>query len=367
VCKALPVAKSGGPAVRYVVNAPIDAFVIGGLSFAVYLVFRLVPSTQSAALIGTISPLLVWGVSYPHFFSTSNRLYGSPTLRRHYPMTALVTPIIFLVGALASFASPGTVAPAFVKLYQLWSPYHFSGQTLGLTLLYARRGSLPIDRTLRRFLTAAIYSTFVYTTARAERAGVEGRFFGVTYPSLNLPSAIITIAKLGVWISVAALVGHLLVRQRRQLARLPWIVLLPMATQFVWFTTAPMPVYRNLVFFFHSLQYLYVAWSLQLHQRLDATGKTPSQRFVWDESARWMAVNIVGGFALFWALPYVGRLSGQTIGFSTAVIFVAIQTHHFFVDGVIWRLRSAGARSPMLSTLDEVSGRSPSDLAVAPS
>jgi hypothetical protein len=71
-----------------------------------------------------------------------------------------------------------------------------------------------------------------------------------------------------------------------------------------------------------------------------------------------MAINIAGGYALFWALPRLGSHFGQPLVFSTAVMLAGIQIHHFFVDGVIWRLHNPAARSPLSSSLRAVSGRS---------
>ena len=348
---------------RYFVNGPVDAFVIGGLSIAVFALLRFVPGTAATHAVTTIGPLLVWGISYPHFASTSYRLYGSRANLRQYPMTALLTPVIFGAAIVASFVSPNNIAPAFVKLFQLWSPYHFSGQTLGLTLLYARRCGLDVDRQMRRVLTSFIYLTFVYSAARSE-VGVDARrFLGVTYPSLDLPSWIPTMLAAAIWMSAVALATLLLRRHRAGLAGVPLIVLLPSLTQCVWFATAPIPTYFGLVFFFHSLQYLFVSWNLQLRISLDASPAGPSRGFVIRKSARWMAFNVAGGYLFFWFLPRVASHFGRPQAFATAIVLVAIQTHHFFVDGVIWRLRSAGLQSPLSSSLGELTGRAPAVVA----
>jgi hypothetical protein len=348
---------------RYFVNGPVDAFVMGGLSITVFALLRFVPGTTITNAVTTIGPLLVWGISYPHFVSTSHRLYGSRANLRQYPMTALLTPLIFAAAIVASFVSPNNVAPAFVKLFQLWSPYHFSGQTLGLTLLYARRCGFDVDREMRRALTAFIYLTFVYGSARSEVGVHARRFLGVTYPSLDLPSWLPTLLAVATWMS-AVVVGALLLRRRRSgRDGIPLIVLLPAVTQCVWFATAPIPVYFGLVFFFHSLQYLFVSWNLQLRLSLDASTVGPSRRFVLRESARWMAFNVAGGYLFFWFLPRVASHFGRPQAFATAIVLVAIQTHHFFVDGVIWRLRSAGLQSPLASSLGELTGRAPAAVA----
>jgi hypothetical protein len=344
---------------RYFVSAPVDAAVIAGSSVLVYAMFRLFPSTTTSSTVDTVGLWLVWAISYPHFVSTDFRLYATRSTRRQYPLTAMVTPAIFGLAIVVCFLSPGLFAPAFVKLYQLWSPYHFSGQTLGLTVLYSRRCATPLDRNLRRALVSFIYLTFLYSAARAEVGGRPGRFAGVVYPSLAVPSWLPDVFEVGIWASVAVLVVALVRRWRSTGAALPWIVLLPALTQCLWFATTPLPAYRNWVFFFHSLQYVFVAWNLQLRERLDVAHQRPSTRFVLVETVRWFAAIVAGGYVLFSVLPRLGAHFGRSLAFSTAVVLVAIQTHHFFVDGVIWRLRNQHVASPLSSTLADVAGRRP--------
>jgi len=63
------------------------------------------------------------------------------------------------------------------------------------------------------------------------------------------------------------LVARWCVQNKRML---PPIVLLPALTQFVWFVLgAEYAAFNRFVPFFHSLQYLLIAWSMQLKEKLD--------------------------------------------------------------------------------------------------
>jgi hypothetical protein len=54
-----------------------------------------------------------------------------------------------------------------------------------------------------------------------------------------------------------------------------------------------------------------------------------------------MGLNIAIGALLFWVLPRaVHHLGGVPMGFTVPVLGAAVQIHHFFVDGVIWKLRN---------------------------
>jgi hypothetical protein len=114
--------------------------------------------------------------------------------------------------------------------------------------------------------------------------------------------------------------------------------------------------YAALVPFFHSLQYLLIAWSVQLSIGLGERHRSPSVGYVVSESTRWAVINVVVGIGLFWGLPRIGSHFGRDLQFSNAVLLSAIQIHHFFVDGVIWRLREPSVRSPLSSSLRVLTG-----------
>ena len=342
---------------RYFVNAPIDAMLIGGASVALYTVFRLRPQLASSPSVASLAAALVWICNYPHFAATNYRLYHSKASRSQYPLTSFVTPVVMLIAVAGCYLSPNNVAPLFIKLYLLWSPYHFSGQTLGITMVYARRTGFVIDGWLRRSLTAFIFLTFLVQNAWAEVGRHVNPFYGIDYPTLGVPVWLPQMLTKLMWLALAATIAQLMWKIANDGPRIPLIVLLPAFTQYIWFVATPAGQFSYMVPFFHSLQYLLIAWSVQLKEGLAARKCEPSVRYVWSESTRWMSINIAVGFALFWGLPHLGSHFGKSLAFSTAVMLAAIQVHHFFVDGVIWRLRNPAVRSPLSSSLRAVSGR----------
>jgi len=132
----------------------------------------------------------------------------------------------------------------------------------------------------------------------------------------------------------------------------PWICLIPPISQLVWFNFAKQggpAVFFLFVPAFHSLQYLFIAWITELAER-----QTPGARgglWVSLVSARWFGVNVLGGALLFYSLPkWVGAWvggPGASGGLVAGVVLAAVQIHHFIVDGVIWKLQSMGAKTPL--------------------
>ena len=89
------------------------------------------------------------GSRLAHFSATNYRLYHCRANIAQYPVTALAVPVLVVAATVAAFVSPAVVAPYFVKLVVTWSVYHFAGQTLGLTMIYARRAGLAVGNVER--------------------------------------------------------------------------------------------------------------------------------------------------------------------------------------------------------------------------
>jgi hypothetical protein len=342
------------PSSRYFVNAPFDFLAIGGASLVVYVWFVLDKSIASSPHVVALAAFLVWVCNWPHFASTSYRLYRTKSNVHQYPLTATVVPLVMFGAVIASYGSPKAIAPLLVKLYLIWSPYHFSAQTIGITLLYARRCGFSVNELERKALAGFVFLTFIVANARAEVGNGHATFYGVTYPTLGFHQWVPNLLEVAMWVCGAAFVVLMLWRVVRGRGFIPPIVLLPAVAQAAWFVQivpGAHPLnFVVLVPFFHSLQYLLIAWGVQMKETLDEKKARPSMAFVAAESARWAVVCFAGGATLFWVLPHIGAHFGQSYGFSEAVILTVVQLHHFFVDGVIWKLKNPRVQSPTMTT-----------------
>jgi hypothetical protein len=349
----------------YFVSRTVDWGIIGGLSLLFYLFLHGIADTRVASAIGLngkqqdwswqTAGLLVWFVNWPHFSATNYRLYHSRANIAQYPFTAFIVPILLLAATWASFAMPDIVAPLFVLLYLTWSPYHFSGQSVGISMIYARRSGFKVGVLERLCLSGFIFGTFISATARLHASDGTFPSFPFNLPRFGIPPEFAAWSERGMYFCGAVfllLAIRWCVVQRRVL---PPIVLLPAAAQFVWFVPG-VSIYNFYVFvpMFHSLQYMLIAWSMQLKERVDERGGAPTPRFLFSESARWYILNFIGGALLFWALPKMAERAGWMPGFAEAVLLSSVQIHHFFVDGVIWKLKNPKVSSPLLVNIPDL-------------
>lgn len=339
----------------YFVNAPVDFFFVGGASIVTFACILLFQATERTAAMTLAAMYLMWVINWPHFSMSTYRLYQSRANIDQYPFTAWVVPFIVIGGVALSLSYPDTVAPYFVKLFLIWSPYHFSGQTVGITLIYARRAGMRIEKPERTILSAFVFGTFFLSSIRAE-AGREGQtYYGVAYPAIGVPQWAITASEWGMWILIglfAAMAVYWCMKQRRMV---PPIVLLPAVTQYVWFVQSVYtPSFQEFVPMFHSLQYILIAWGIQLKERQELRGIEPSRKYVVAETARWSALNLAGGVALFYFLPEFGAWLGYPPAVAAGVIIAAVQIHHFFVDGVIWKLKNQTVSHPLMMNVRDL-------------
>jgi hypothetical protein len=355
------------PQRMYFINAWADFALIGGLSIITFILLRSFYVGDRTPIVMDLGWYLVWVVNWPHFSSTNYRLYHSRENIMQYPLTALVVPWIVLAGVFASIMLPDVVAPYFVKFFLIWSPYHFSGQTVGITMIYARRAGFVVGKLERFALSGFVFGTFLATTMWGE-TNIEGSsYWGIQIPGLGMPAwpSIVVHA----WMWVCGILFLLLcvrwcVMNRRIL---PPIVLVPAIAQYVWFIPGgEYASFREFVPMFHSLQYLLIAWSMQLKEKMDREQIAPSGKYVTRETLRWGLINAAGGAFLFWGFPHLLSYGGVNSDLAFGVVAAGVQIHHFFVDGVIWKLKRQTVSSPLMVNIDDMIHGSVSPPPLAP-
>ena len=304
---------------------------------------------------------LAMAVNFPHFSATVYRLYQNPDNLRAFPLTAICLPTLLFGAVVAALSQPQLIAPYFVMLYLLWSPYHYSGQTVGLTMVYARRAGFRIGPRERLALSGFVFSTFVCGLIRIQQVLAHDGlidFNGLSVPTFVFPDWFYWSAQVVMVVGGVFFCGYALAWCLRERRLLPPIVLLPAATQFIWFIPGPMlPAFLFLIPAFHSLQYLLIALFVQLERSDRTRTGTNTRRSLWAEALRWGVANVIGGILLFLVLPLVFVGFGFPWVTSFGVVWAAVNLHHFFVDGVIWKIREPATAAALSTSLTELRSR----------
>jgi hypothetical protein len=303
-----------------------------------------------------VFPLLILAFSIPHYGATLLRVYERRSDRSAYVLFTVWATLA--VGALFLVALWQPLAATFlVTLYLTWSPWHYTGQNYGISVMFLRRGGVALDPGTKRWLHLSFLLSYVivfltmHTAAGAMDdlpAGYTSERAGAAFASLGIPAPLSL--GLGILLGIAyvaalATAGLRLARIRAGRALVP--VLLLAVSQVLWFSL-PFAVrlggvslaidpldpksrthYFAWIALAHAVQYL---WVTAFFAR--QSGAAVSHR-------RFYGKAILAGSAP-WMLPFLLIPAfGSVAAYASVPLLVAsaVNVHHFILDGAIWKLR----------------------------
>jgi hypothetical protein len=321
-----------GPGVTLLVSAVFLILIAGGH-----------PTT--AALLATSLSILVVG---PHYAATYRRAYSRAAIVRAHPLVTIAVPLALLAIAVAALRFPTTVAPAYFLVYVVWSGYHYSGQTLGVAMVYPLRQGARLSPTDKRLLSVPLHVSWLLSLLGLLRVDASARNPAYQLARQTFSSGV----SLPIWalgVGVGALVVSFValavvgVRRRRQGAPLPALTYAVVLTQTLWFGWALWSPFFNimLVPVFHGLQYLALTGWHHDKERQARNGGGAGD-------ARGFAIY-VGTVLLLGLLinPGLFAIAGGFLGDAavvSATVITSINLHHFLLDGRIWRMREPTVR-----------------------
>jgi hypothetical protein len=320
---------------------------------AFYLALAAVRPGAAAAFAAGLS-LLVLG---PHYAATYRRAYSSMEILRAHPVVTLVVPIVLVAGAVLAVRSPLGFGPFYFLAYVAWSGYHYSGQSLGLAMLFPLRQKARLDLREKRLIGLPLYVSWLVSLVGLVGAGATARnpAYGIvrdTFAPLQLPTWALALALLPLLASFGgvAIVARERSRRGQPLPRAVYGVIL---AQVIWFGWGVFHPFFNVVLVpvFHSLQYLALTgWHYT---------KGEKKRGLLAFAAYFVSVFIIGLVINPGLLAIFSTGRGSPEGpIVVAAIISAINLHHFLMDGRIWRMRerrNAQAFSASVSTGASVS------------
>jgi Flp pilus assembly protein TadD len=358
IATARPVASA--PADRlYMFNPAVDLGVIaGGLTFVLFPLSLLFASQLSVAAF----LVLLFFCNYPHYMATLHRIYRNRSQIERYKFFSIYVSGLLVLTAVLGHLMAAAWIKVLYTVYFTWSPFHYTGQNYGVSLMYLRRGGMQPSSTERWLLYLAFIACFLmYVTAINTDVGIAPLF---PFLRLDVPLAI------GRGVFLALLVVGLVcgawflwrVVPRAGRARVP--VLLLMGSQFAWFAAATgMPLFASdlglqwlpvealfpTIAFLHCAQYLGVT---AYYAKRDQMSENRSFSAV-----RYLAVLVVGGVFLWIGTTRVlSEVFALDYGISFLLMLSLINIHHFVMDGAIWKLRD-GRLAKLLLAPEPVAGR----------
>ncbi|MGD9764331.1 MAG: tetratricopeptide repeat protein [Candidatus Binatia bacterium] len=283
--------------------------------------------------------LLTLVCNHPHYAATIYRAFGNrEAIAGHRRFYTVHLTLLAAVAVIAAHLFP-RLAPLLFTAYVIWSPWHYTGQNLGVLLLFARRRQATPKAWERRLLRSAFVASYVVWLLMVNgTASTDPYVWSLELPrAVTVPAGIASAALFALPASIAlAGMG----------GRAGWRAIVPctvmLISQALWFVTpwlaqvvtnrSVSPVYYStgVLAFFHCAQYLWITSYVARCER-GAHNWRP-----W----RYAGVIALGGIALFTAGPW---LASTALGFdfreSVLIIVAVVNVHHFILDGAMWKLR----------------------------
>jgi tetratricopeptide (TPR) repeat protein len=315
---------------------------------------------------------LVVLLSIPHYGATILRVFERQEDRRSYALLARYSTL--LVGLFLLWGARDLwVGSILFTAYLTWSPWHYTGQNYGITLMFLGRRGADLELRTRLCLKVSYLTSYVVIFFFIHSGYTFYPYTGdhVQFLSLNVPALaadlVLFVALLLYGASTAALVAGLVRKGVRRV--FPALALL--LTHAIWFVVpaavknwlpyANVPILTSSfdayaftwIALGHGVQYLWI--TLYFARK---SGRATS-------SAGFYARALMAGSAI-WAIPMLlfapGLLGKLPYDVGLASVTAAVvNLHHFVLDGAIWKLKDSRIAQVLVKrTAETVSAGPPS-------
>lgn len=335
-----------------IISPFVDALCTGGLSLLVLVPLLVAGRTELLVMSVGVQAWVGALVNMPHFLASYRMVYRTRASIRAHPWAAIYVPAILLIFCVvAVYASRWTDAPisALLTISSTYLAWHYTSQAWGMAATFTFLAGNPFNQLERRLIRGSLFILTAWHIVW---------FFYLGYSQyVDLTPLYIGLSALTAVALVLGLAGFFLHRRRTGRfaplrAWIPWIAI------FVWYATMARLGLAALfiVQIAHALQYLIFPFRVEVNRTTRALNAAPRQLI-----SLYMAVYLVallaGSVVAAIALPlgamavvtdWIGARPGEVVGFAISAFF---NIHHYFTDGVVWKLRDPGVREDLFGHL----------------
>jgi tetratricopeptide (TPR) repeat protein len=340
------------PASRWIFNPALDLLVGCGAWSLPLLVVMFYLSKSQAIFVSFAFYFLGVFCNQPHYMATIYRAYRTPEDFHKYRFFTIYVTVFVALTVLIVHLAPD-LFPWLLTFYLTWSPWHYTGQNFGISMMLARRAGAQPSAEDRNLIWWSYFASYLAWFLALHNTGTPSQ------PTLIILPIPADLARLGVLLFfilylVAGVYGHgRLVRQVGWRAMAGPLTLF--ATQFLWFLLPELlhettsldfpPTYASagVLAFMHCAQYL---WITTYYARREAEAVAPAGKKSRRATpstfrlGRYYLILVLGGIALFVPGPWLAsRVFGYDLVESFFIFAALVNLHHFILDGAIWKLR----------------------------
>ena len=337
-----------------IISPLIDALCVGGLSLLLLLPL-LLSGRSDLVIVGLgMQAWIAALVNMPHFMASYRLIYRSRETIDAHRWAAIYVPLLLIAYiAFAVWRSQETdlYVSILMTVQGAYLAWHYTGQAWGMMATYVYldgRSFQPLERLLIR---GGLYLLLAWHVAWFFRWGFGTTRFGPLLEALYLLMTLLSAVALALGIAGLALM-------RIRTGRFPPVkALLAWGAIFVWY--AAMARDPRAIFWVqiaHALQYLIFPFRVEINRTKRNT--TAPSRVVTHMAIYLIVLLAVSVAMAVWiparAMDVVANWLGRRPGEVTALSVLAfLNIHHYFTDGVMWKLRNPAVRADLFGHLPQ--------------
>src|SRR5437867_7363150 len=332
----------------------VDFLCVGGLSLIVFVPL-LLSGRSDLVLIGAgAQAWLATAINMPHFMASYRLVYRSREMILRHKWASIYVPtllLLYIIVAIWEAQYSPVLVIVLITVSSAYLAWHYTGQVWGMMASYAYLDGAKFEKTERilirtslRILLAWHVTWFLYTQLRD--------------PSKVRPAYVLLSA--GTLIAFALGAAGLVMMRRRTGQLPPARALVAWIALFVWY--AVMARDPKAIFWIqiaHALQYLAFPIRVEMN-RTAAASERSGRRFAAHMAAYGLALLVVSYVVAqvvpATAMSVVGNVFGEEPSRAAPVlILMFINIHHYFTDGVIWKISNPEVRRELFAHVQQTS------------
>ncbi|MEP6763543.1 MAG: hypothetical protein ABJB66_04485 [Gemmatimonadaceae bacterium] len=337
-----------------IISPVVDFLSVGGLSLLL-LVPLLLSGRTDLVLIGAgAQAWIATAINMPHFMASYRLVYGSREMIRAHKWASIYVPLILILYMLAAIyesQSSRAMVIVLITVASVYLAWHYTGQVWGMMASFAYLDGLSFDLTERRLVRTSLRILLVWHLA------------WFLYTQLRDPSGVVLIYRIASGATIIAFVLGLigLERMRRRTGRMPpRLAIVAWLAIFTWYAVmARDPKALFWVQIAHAMQYLIFPVRVELNSTA-SSGKRSTAR-VAAHMAAYGVVLLVVSVVVAQVVPaslmgIIGNTFGEEPGRAAPIlILMFINIHHYFTDGVLWKISNPAVRKQLFAHVRQTS------------
>ena len=327
----------------------VDTLAVGGLSLLVFVPL-LLSGRHDLLLVGVgAQAWLGTMLNMPHFLASYRMVYRSKEIMLRHKWASIYIPLLLFFYIIVAIWQ-AQYSPALVSLLLMVSSgylaWHYTGQAWGMMATFAYLEGVPFLPEERRLVRGSLRILLVWH--------VTWFLHTAELPfDLSAIYTVMSVASVGAFILGA--VG--LARTRQRTGRLPPVrSLVAWLAIFSWYAViAQEPKAIFLVQIAHAVQYLIFPVRVEINVTARTEEGQPPHLVrhmllygILLLGASYLMSNQIPGTAMSFVAKALGE---QPSGVVPIMIFAFLNIHHYFTDGVMWKLRNPAVREDLFAHL----------------